>query len=197
LPRGFFSIQFGGYPYYYHNGLFFSFYSGYYEPVFAPIGIRISMLPIGYYPFYIGPRRYYYYDGVYYRNYNDRDNEYEVVDAPLGAQVSVLPKGATVANINGEKFYEFNGTYYKEGVNSKNEVVYTVVGKCGNVNNTDENVAIAPRMGDVVSALPDGCKELILDGEKFYVSPDNTYYKAQAVDGATNYKIVGTGSAKQ
>lgn len=197
LPREFISIRFGGYPYYYHSGLFFSLYSGYYEPVFAPIGIRISILPVGYYPFWIGPRRYYYYDGVYYRNYNNLNNEYEVVDAPLGAQVSTLPKGATVATINGEKFYEFNGTYYKEGVNSKAEVVYTVVGKYGQVNNTDESIAAAPHMGDIVPALPDGCKEATINGEQFYVSPDNTYYKAQTADGVTSYKIVGTGSEKQ
>lgn len=198
MPRGFLTIRFGGYPYYYHSGLFFSFYSGYYEPVFAPIGIRVSVLPIGYYPFWIGPQRYYYYDGVYYRNYNNLDNEYEVVDAPMGAQVSALPKGATAVTINGEKFYEFNGTYYKEGVNSKDEVMYTVVGKYGHVNNTDENNnTSALRMGDVITALPDNCKEVTINGEQFYVSQDNTYYQPQTVNGVTSYKIVGAGSAKQ
>lgn len=195
LPHGFLSIQFGGYPYYYHSGLFFGFNAGFYEPVFAPIGIHIGILPVGYHPFWIGPRRYYYYDGVYYRNYLDRDNEYEVVDAPMGAQVSALPKGATTAVINGEKFYEFNGTYYKEGIDSKNKVVYTVAGKYGRVNNTDEsNDTSALRTGDVVTTLPDGCKEVTINGEELYVSPDSTYYKSQTADGATTYKIVGTGS---
>lgn len=201
LPHGALTIRFGGYPYYYHSGLFYSYYSGYYEPVFAPVGIHISILPVGYRPFYIGPKRYYYYDGVYYRNYNDNENEYEVIDAPLGAQVSALPKGATAATINGEKFYEFNGTYYKEGVNSKNEVVYTVAGKYGHVNNTDENAAAtlppALHVGDVVPVLPDSCKEVTINGEQLYLSPDNTYFKAQTFDGTTSYKIVGTGSAKQ
>lgn len=201
LPHGALTIRFGGYPYYYHSGLFFSYYSGYYEPVFAPIGIHLSILPVGYRPFYIGPKRYYYYDGIYYSNYNNSDNEYEVVDAPMGAQVSALPKGATAATINGEKFYEFNGTYYKEGTNSKNEVVYTVVGKYGHVNNTDENTAAALppalHIGDVVPVLPDSCKEVTINGEQLYLSPDNTYFKAQTYDGNTSYKIVGMGTAKQ
>lgn len=198
LPYGALSIQFGGYPYYYHSGLFFGYYNGYYEPVFAPIGIHVRILPTGYYPFYIGPNRYYYYEGVYYRNYND--DEYEVVDAPVGAQVSVLPKGATVATVNGEKFYEFNGTYYKEGTNSKNEVVYTVVGKHGHINNTDDGTVSddlqrpALNVGDVIPVLPEGCKEVTINGELLYLSPDNTYFKPQTIDGNTSYKIVGMGT---
>ena len=202
LPHGYLSIRFGGYPYYYNSGLFYGYYSGYYEPVFAPIGIHVSILPTGYYPFYIGPRRYYYYDGVYYGNYNNSDNEYEVVDAPMGATVSALPKGATAATINGEKFYEFNGTYYKEGTNTKNEVVYTVVGKYGHVNNTDDattatTLPTSLHVGDVVPVLPDSCKEVTINGEQLYLSPDNTYFKAQTYDGTTSYKIVGMGTAKQ
>src|SRR6185503_20618801 len=30
IPRSFISIHFGGYPYYYNNGLFYGYYSGYY-----------------------------------------------------------------------------------------------------------------------------------------------------------------------
>src|SRR5947209_9347423 len=52
LPYGALTIRYGGYPYYYHSGLFFSYYNGYYAPVFAPIGIHVSILPTGYYPFY-------------------------------------------------------------------------------------------------------------------------------------------------
>jgi hypothetical protein len=200
LPHGSLTIRFGGYPYYYHSGLFYGYYNGFYEPVFAPIGIHVSILPTGYYPFYLGSNRYYYYDGIYYRNYND--NQYEVIDAPLGAQVSMLPKGATAATINGEKFYEFNGTYYKEGTNSRNEVVYTVVGKYGHINNTDDEPVSdlqqpALHEGDVIPVLPDGCKEVSINGEQLYVSPDNTYFKSQNIDGNTSYKIVGTGTAKQ
>ena len=201
LPHGYLNIRFGGYPYYYNSGLFYGYYGGFYQPVFAPIGIHINVLPVGYYPFHVGPRRYYYYDGIYYSNYNNRDDEYEVVDAPVGAQVSTLPKGATVATVNGEKFYEFNGTYYKEGTNSKNEVVYSVVGKHGHVDNTEAGVSDlqqpAFRVGDVIPVLPDGCKEITINGEQLYLSPNNTYFKAQTLDGTTSYKIVGMGEVSQ
>jgi hypothetical protein len=153
------------------------------------------MLPYGYYPFYLGGIPYYYYSGVYYRNYGE--SEYEVVDAPMGAVVSELPKGATVAMVNGEQFYEFNGTYYKEGTNSRNEVVYTVVGKYGEINNTDGqqgNVTSNQplRVGDIIYALPPNSKQVTIDGQTLFVSPDNFYLKQRTVDGVSSYEVVGT-----
>ena len=49
-----------------------------------------------------------------------------------------LPEGAKAVILNGEKLYELNGTYYKEDRDSKGQTIYTVVGKNGEVNNTDE-----------------------------------------------------------
>jgi hypothetical protein len=109
--------------------------------------------------------------------------------------VSSLPKGATVAMVNGEKFYEFNGTYYKEGTNNKNEPVYTVVGKNGEVNNSNEpelenNQPL--QVGDIISVLPDNSRQVNINGQTLFVSPDNIYFKQRTVDGATAYEVVGT-----
>jgi hypothetical protein len=196
MPRTFISINFGGYPYWYDRGCFYGYYDGFYEPVFAPFGIRVNILPIGYYPIYIGPSLYYYYEGVYYRRYHDNSDEYEVVDAPMDAVVKSLPKGATKVVLNGEKFYEFNGNYYKEGTNSKNEVVYTVVGKNGVINNTDDQqqasiVPQAPEVGDEITALPENSKQVTINGEVLYVTPDNFYLKAQTINSTTTYKVIG------
>jgi len=196
LPRSFISISFGGYPYWYDSGLFYSYYNGFYEPVYAPFGICVRTLPYGYYPFYWGGVPYYYYDGTYYRDHGD--SEYEVVDAPIGAVVTELPKGAKAVTVNGEKFYEFNGTYYKEGTNDKNEVEYTVVGKNGEVNNSDDpnvNANQQPplQIGDIVSTLPDNCRQVTINGQTLYVSPDNFYFKQRTTtDGTTSYEVVGS-----
>jgi len=198
MPRSFVSITFGGYPYWYDGGCFYGYYGGYYQPVFAPIGIHVSILPFGYFPIYVGPGMYYYYNGIYYRRFQDRNDEYEVVDAPMGAVVKSLPKGATKVVLNGEKLYEFDGTYYKEGTNNKNEVVYTVVGKNGVINNTDQQpqqqpapTSHAPQVGDEITALPDNSKQVTINGDVLYVTPDNLYLKAQTVDNTTTYKVVG------
>jgi len=196
LPRTSISIYFGGNPYYYNSGFFYSYYNGFYEPVYAPFGICVRVLPRGYYPFYLGTIPYYYYEGVYYRHHGN--NQYEVVDAPMGAVVSSLPRGATVATVNGEKFYEFNGTYYKEGTNSKNEVVYTVVGKYGEINNSDEQDPITSdqplQLGDIITTLPQNSRQVTIDGQTLFVSPDNIYFKQRILDGATSYEVVGTGA---
>ena len=197
VPRTFVSISFGGYPYWYDGGYFYGYYGGFYQPVFAPIGIHVSILPFGYFPFYMGPNMFYYFNGTYYKKAQDRD-EYEVVDAPMGAVVKSLPKGATKVVLNGEKFYEFDGTYYKEGTNNKNEVVYTVVGKNGVINNSEQQpqhqaaaTTHAPQVGDEITALPDNSKQVTINGDVLYVTPDNLYLKAQTVDNNTTYKVVG------
>lgn len=192
LPHSFINIQFGGYPYYYNSGLFYSYYNGFYEPVYAPIGIHVGILPLGYRTFFMGSDPYYYYGGTYYRNVG---NEYEVVDAPIGAEISSLPTDAKAVTVNGEKFYEFNGTYYKEGTNNKNEVVYTVVGKYGEINNTQvqssNGLPNALRSGDIVPNLPEGCKEVTINGETLYLSPNNIYFKALNGENGVSYQVVG------
>ncbi|HEX2609148.1 MAG TPA: DUF6515 family protein [Flavisolibacter sp.] len=198
IPNNYISIRFGGYPYYYNGGCFYSYFDNYYQPVYAPVGIRVRILPVGFININIGSHPYYYYEGVYYRRYLDRNDEYEVVDAPLGASVARLPKGATTAVVNGEKFYEFNGTYYKEGTNERNEVLYTVVGKYGEVNNTDQQPVtqtVVPQIGDEFNQLPVNSKEVIINNESLYLSPDNFYYKAIQNNTTTTYKVVGKGAS--
>ena len=190
-PRGGISITFGGNPYYYSGGAFYRPYGGYYRSIFPPVGIHIGVLPYGYLPIYVGPDLFYFYNGIYYRRYDDRS--YEVVDAPMGAQLSSLPNGAKSVVVNGEKFYELNGTYYKEDRNAKGQIVYTVVGKNGRIDNTETEPAPAPssepETGDRISQLPGNCKTVVVNGQKLYVSPEDVYYLLQS-DGT--YIIVGS-----
>jgi len=198
IPRNSVSIYFGGYPYYYNEGFYYSYYGGYYEPIFPPIGLRIGFLPYGYSRLFIGGYPYYYYNGIYYRQYEN--NDYEVVDPPMGATVYSLPQGAKSVILNGEKLYELNGTYYKEDRNSKGEVIYTVVGKNGEINNTDENtnqnnLPLPPpsnlQVGDMVNQLPEGSKIVTINGEKMYVTPDDTYLKEESNGSIVQYRVVG------
>src|SRR5665213_450411 len=204
IPRNSVSIYFGGYPYYYNRGCFYGYYGGYYQPLFPPIGLQIGYLPFGYSSFYIGGDPYYYYNGIYYSNYGE--NNYQVVDAPMGASVYSLPQGAKAVVLNGEKLYELNGTYYKEDRDSKGQTIYTVVGKNGQVNNTDDesnntgsnntnlnsdndNSLSTPaptlQIGDVVSQLPEGSKVVTINGDKMYVTPDDTYLKEDSDNSGT------------
>ena len=187
IPRASISIVFGGNPYYHSGGAYYRPYNGYYRRVMPPIGLQIGILPVGYMPIIVGRSEYYFADGIYYRRANSKS--YEVVDAPMGAQISSLPSGAKSVVVNGEKFYELNGTYYKKDKNYKGEEVYTVVGKNGEIDNTEEAPAQSlPTIGDKVAQLPTNTKTITLNGEKLYVGPDDTYYKAES-DGT--FTIVG------
>jgi hypothetical protein len=195
IPRSSVSIYFGGNPYYYNSGYFYGYYGGYYQPLFPPFGIRVGFLPFGYSRIFIGVDPFFYYNGIYYRQYDD--NSYEVVDAPMGATVSSLPRGAKSVVVNGEKLYELNGTYYKSDRDSKGNNVYTVVGKNGEINNTDEGDVNnqAPlsnlQIGDVVNQLPEGSKVVTINGEKTYLTPDGTYLKEESVNGNVQYEVIG------
>lgn len=203
IPGSYISINFGGYPYYYNSGLFYGYYGGYYQPIFPPFGIQIGVLPFGYYSFYLGGYPYYYYNGIYYQQH---DNSYQVVDAPMGASVYNLPQGAKSVTLNGEKLYELNGTYYKEDRDSKGQTIYTVVGKNGEVNNTNEgnvngndnnnsdNADVAPsslQLGDILTQLPEGSKVVTINGEKMYVTPDDIYLKEETHGSAEEFEVVG------
>ncbi len=217
IPRNSIYLSFGGNPYYYNSGFYYGYYGGFYQPIFPPFGLRISVLPYGYYSFLYGGYPYYYYNGIYYRQYDD---QYEVVDAPMGAVVRSMPEGVKPVVINGEKLYELNGTYYKEGVNTRGKVIYTVVGKNGQVNNTDSmddnansNTTTPPannslnnnnqdninnnqsstslQMGDMVDQLPAGSKPVTINGSSMYVTPDNIYLQEDDNNGNATYKVVG------
>ena len=176
--RSFYGRGFGGYNRPYYN---------YYRPF---LGISIGVLPFGYYPFYYGANQFYYSGGLFYQQY---ENQYKVVVPPVGAEVPTLPSEAQEVVINGQNYYEYKGVYYSETVNAEGKTVYVIAGKDGVLNTADGtiNADNIPQVGDVVAALPDGSRQVMLKGEKYYVSEDGVYYE-EIVDANNNtaYKVV-------
>lgn len=177
-PRGF----------YYRN-------QGYYRTYYTPrIGVSINILPRGYYPFYFGPYQYFYSDGLYYRQMED-DN-YTVVEPPVGASIEKLPDNAQSIVINGMQYYELNGVYYQPVTRDDGTLVYQIAGKDGELNVDDgggTSQEDLPQVGDLVDRLPEGCRIIRLNGQKYYESQEG-YYFQDAVDtnGDKVFKIVGT-----
>lgn len=164
-------------------------YSHFYRPY---LGFSLGILPFGYYPFYYGDDQFYYSGGLFYRQYND---QYKVVAPPVGAEVPKLPSNAQQVTINGQRFYEYKGVYYTEGKNEKGKKVYIVAGKDGVLNTdnstTNNNAYNGPLIGDIVNELPQDSKEVLLKGQKFFVSPDGVYYEEQTEGDKVTYKVVG------
>lgn len=183
-------VPYGGISFHYSNGYYYRPYGGYFRVVAPPIGININILPRGYRRIYVRDVPYYYYGGTYYRPGPSRN--YEVVDAPLGASVPELPNGAKVVVINDQKYYELDGTYYKEEIKDNDEIWYTVVGKDGKINTSGEFVDEGPVVGEIVDELPADCRTVTVNGNKYYVSPDDVYYEEVAGPNNTvRYKIAG------
>jgi hypothetical protein len=166
---------------------------GYYGTYYTPqIGFRIGVLPLGYYPFYWGQNQYYYSEGLFY---TQQDNNYSVVEPPIGASIDKLPAKAQAIAINGMQYYELNGVYYQPVTRDDGTLVYQIAGKDGELTTADAGASPddLPQVGDLVDNLPDGCKILRLNGQKYYVSQEG-YYFQEAVDtnGDKVFKIVGT-----
>jgi len=181
-------IPYRGIHFHYSNGFYYRPYGGYFRVVAPPIGIHINILPRGYKRIYVHDVPYYYYGGTYYRKGDDR---YEVVQAPLGASVPELPNGAKVVVINNQKYFELDGTYYKEEIRDNNEIWYTVVGTDGKLDTDEELADDGPYVGDVVDQLPADCKTVVVNGNKYYVSPDDIYYEETRTGDKVQYKVVG------
>ena len=178
--------------------------------IYPSIGFRLGYLPVGFFTIYVGGYPYYYYDNVYYRR--TPDNYYEVVAPPLGAKLPQLPANAKPVVIDGKRYYESGGTFYREELNANNQVLYTVVGVNGVLNQAQAQPQTyqapkvvpspqpsapaapairEPQIGDIVTQLPDGSQPVYLNGQKFYESPSNVYYEETIDNGKTLYKIVG------
>lgn len=192
------SIGFGGHNYNYYGGVFYRPFGSHFQVVLSPNGIHIGTLPLGYRRVYDGANPYYYYNGIFYNRHSD--NDYAVVDPPLGAKLPELPAGAKLVTINGQHYYEQGGTYYAEEYNAKDEVLYTVVGVHGELNEA-EAAKIDPGTeyedaGTIVESLPKNCRAVTINGQDLYVSPDDTYYRQiTGADGNVAYQVVGTGAS--
>ncbi|PZR25949.1 MAG: hypothetical protein DI535_16055 [Citrobacter freundii] len=191
-PRAIYPYR--GINYSYYGGHYYRPYGSYFQLVAPPVGISIGILPRGYRTIYAGSIPYYYYGGTYYRP-GKKVNTYDVVDAPIGASVPELPEDAKVVVINGQKYYELDGTYYKEDIRDNSEIWYTVVGKDGKLDTDQEAIDSTtdngPQVGDVVDKLPADCRTVVVNGQKYYVSPDDIYYEEVIGQNTISYKIVG------
>ena len=199
-------------PYHYRTNYFYRpvYRQPYYRPVYRlphyihygpAFGIHLGILPFGYSTIYVGRSPYYYNDGIYYRPYSN--GGYEVTAPPLGAEVSRLPNGAKTTVIDGEKYYELGGTFYQEEISSGNKVRYKVVGtdgvlntnkddKDGPVVNNDYNSNTAPAIGSRVDQLPQGSKVMVINQQKYYLSPDGVYYQEVIEGNSVRYEVTGT-----
>lgn len=149
LPYGYYSFYFDDYPYFYSDGLFYTYDNNQYTVVEPPIGAEVNTLPSNAQSIMINGEQYYEADGVYYEPITKDDgstsyqvagkdgelntnggNNGDVQQAPqIGDIVTTLPADCRKININGERFYVSpDGYYYQEARDQDNNKVYKIVG---------------------------------------------------------------------
>ena len=188
---------------------FYAYRSPYGYSHFGPsFGLRLNVLPFGYNSLFIGSVPYYYHQGIFYRPYSG--GGYQVAAPPLGARVSSLPAGTVVQVIDGQKYYELGGTFYQEEIGADNHLSYLVAGTDGVLNTAagsnqpEENPIIQKKVvtenkkqneesttGTKLKELPQGCKAVVINQQKFYQSSEGIYYQ-EVIDGdKVVYEVVG------
>jgi len=111
LPLGFLTLQLGGAPYYYCDGIYYQPADGGYEEVYPPLGAAVPEPPDGAIPIEAGGQTYYYAGGAFYLQ--QPDGSFAVAPTPIGVVVPELPPGAVQVSVRGTIAYQFNGIYYE------------------------------------------------------------------------------------
>jgi hypothetical protein len=147
LPYGYYSFYFDDAPYFYSDGLFYSYDNNEYTVVEPPVGAEVNSLPSNAQSIMINGQQYYEANGVYYIPITKDDGSvsYQVAgkdgelntngdngqqQAPqVGDMVTSLPPNCRKISINNEKYYVSpDGYYYQEARDQNNNTVYKVVG---------------------------------------------------------------------
>lgn len=147
LPYGYYSFYWGGFPYYYSDGLYYQYNNDQYTVVEPPVGAAINSLPSDAQSIVINGQQYYEKNGVYYEAVTKDDGTvvYQIAgkDGQLNTNASganaVVPKEGDIVNqlppdcrkvkLNGNTYYvSVDGIYYQEARDSNNNKVYRVVG---------------------------------------------------------------------
>jgi hypothetical protein len=111
LPLGFLTLNIGGAPYYYSDGIYYQPAAGGFQEVYPPVGAAVPQPPDGSIQVYAGGQTYYYAGGAFY--VQQPDGQFAIAPTPIGVVVPELPPGATEVNVNGQIAYQFNGIYYQ------------------------------------------------------------------------------------
>jgi hypothetical protein len=173
LPFGYYPFYYGGYQYYYNDGIYYRPYSGGgYEVAAPPLGATVKRLPSGTKVTVIDGVKYYELGGTFYQEEINEKNKaiYKVVGTD-----GVLNTGND--NDNGEAINEGDAVALPQD----NPAPVT-------------NTAIAPAPGTRFDKLPEGSKAVVIKKEKYYVSPAGVYYQ-EVIDGNNiRYEVTGGSS---
>jgi len=170
LPLGYYSFYWGGYPYYYYDGIYYQPYGDdQYQVVEPPLDAAVTQLPSEAVPTVIDGQIYYEFHGTYYKQQISADNQLSYI---VVGRDGVLDDGSN-SNDNGAAAPQ------------------------DNYNDVPQQAPVQNKEGDKVSQLPDGTRPIVINQQKYFVDPSGTYYQEQVDGNKVTYLVVGTESTPQ
>ncbi|OCX50408.1 hypothetical protein BEL04_21740 [Mucilaginibacter sp. PPCGB 2223] len=189
LPYGYIPFYFGTDLYYLNNGVYYRQYDDhYYHVVAPPIGAEVPKLPGHARSLMIDNQQYFELNGVYYKPNIKADGTTDYIitgkDGVLNTRVVPVPPAP-----------QGNVTPPPPPAPPANDQLAPPADQNAPAANdqlppppSDEP---APKVGDIVSALPNGCKAVTVAGKKYFVSASDVYYEEFNNKGKVNYKVAG------
>ncbi len=99
----------------------------------------------------------YYREGIFFKKCPD-SRKYAIHKPICGLHIPVLPKSSSMYELNGTAYYCYYATYYTYD------------------ESTQDFVVVTPPVGLVVDKVPCDAKEIMVDGDHYYID-DNVLYK--------------------
>ena len=130
LPVNHVRIVYGGMPYFYYSGIYYTSYGDEYIVVLPPRGFRISVLPVGCVRIVVGPTVYFYHSGIYYLESTETtedEGKYEVTQPPIGTEVNEIHEDSKEVIIDEKTYYEYNDVLYKKKTDINGNITYEVI----------------------------------------------------------------------
>jgi hypothetical protein len=155
LPRGYWPLEIGGYPYYYYKGIFYRKNKRDYEVVQAPVGAEVPSIPNDSKTVVINGGKYYEYNGTFFKDHVKPNGELwytvegkhgvlntvknDLADSnmqpqtdnrpSIGEVFDKLPSDYKTVVINSKRFFVSTDHVYYEEVMDGYQVRYKVAGK--------------------------------------------------------------------
>lgn len=183
LPYGYVPFYFGADLYYLNNGVYYRQYEDHnYHVVAPPMGAEVPKLPSRARSIMIDNQQYFELNGVYYKPNVKADGttDYIITGKDGVLNTKVIPPTPVPQDNVAPPPPPAPPTDQAPEVNDDQQVP------------PPPSDTPAPKNGDVVAQLPNGCKAVNVAGKKYFVSSTDVYYEEFNNKGKVGYRVSGT-----
>jgi hypothetical protein len=185
LPYGYYPFYWGNDRFFYSGGYFYQYDNNQYTVVEPPIGAAVNSLPSNAQAITINGQQFYELNGVYYTPITKDDGTvaYQVAGKDGKLDTYSSPENGYAPENDGYVGRQDNGG----AVNQDNGAV-----NAQPMDDVDTDIAM-PEIGDLFYSLPTDSRKIKIQGQNYFVSPDDYYYQeTRDQKGNKAYKVMGT-----